>query len=45
MLLDDSPDSNAWPTGNNMRHHMRQLVANAQPGDSLLFHFSGGLSS
>ena len=45
VLLDDSPDSNSWPTGNNMRHHMRQLVANAQPGDSLLFHFSGALSS
>ena len=45
MLLDDASDPNAWPTGNNMRHHMRQLVANAQHGDSLLFHFSGGSSS
>ena len=41
MLLDDSADPNAWPTGNNMRYHMRQLVAGAQSGDSLLFHFSG----
>lgn len=41
ILLDDSPDPNAWPTGNNMRYHMRQLVAGAQSGDSLLFHFSG----
>ena len=41
LLLDDSSDASSWPTGNNMRHHMRQLTANAQPGDSLLFHFSG----
>ena len=41
MLLDDSSDPNAWPTGNSMRYHMRQLVAGAQSGDSLLFHFSG----
>ena len=41
ILLDDSSDPNAWPTGNNMRHHMRQLVTGAQSGDSLLFHFSG----
>ena len=43
ILLDDSSDPNAWPTGNNMRHHMRQLVAGCQSGDSLLFHFSGQL--
>lgn len=41
ILLDDSSDPDKWPTGNNMRHHMRQLVAGAQSGDSLLFHFSG----
>jgi hypothetical protein len=41
MLLDDSSEPNAWPTGNNMRYHMQQLVAGAQSGDSLLFHFSG----
>ena len=41
ILLDDSSDPNLWPTGNNMRYHMRQLVNGAQSGDSLLFHFSG----
>jgi hypothetical protein len=43
MLLDDSPSSSMWPTGANMRAHMQRLVAGAQPGDSLVFHFSGGL--
>ena len=41
VLLDDSSDPNLWPTGNNMRYHMRELVNGAQSGDSLLFHFSG----
>lgn len=45
VLTDDQSDPAKWPTGNNMRAHMRQLVANAQPGDSLVFHFSGGDSA
>lgn len=45
MLLDDSPNSSMWPTGANMRAHMQRLVGGAQPGDSLIFHFSGGCPS
>lgn len=41
MLTDDQSDPAKWPTGNNMRAHMQRLVGNAQPGDSLIFHFSG----
>lgn len=41
VLTDDQSNPAKWPTGNNMRAHMRQLVGDAQPGDSLIFHFSG----
>ena len=45
MLTDDQSNPARWPTGNIMRAHMRQLVGDAQPGDSLVFHFSGELGT
>ena len=41
MLTDDQNDPAAWPTNANMRMHMQRLVAGAQAGDSLIFHYSG----
>lgn len=41
MLTDDSPNPQAWPTRANMLYQMQLLTWNAQPGDSLVFHFSG----
>ncbi|BDA41997.1 Metacaspase-1A [Coccomyxa sp. Obi] len=41
MLTDDSPNPQAWPTRANMMYQMQLLLWNAQPGDSLVFHFSG----
>ena len=42
MLTDDQNNPELWPTNANMRMHMQRLVAGAQPGDSLIFHYSGG---
>jgi len=41
VLTDDQSDSRRLPTRENMLNGMRWLVAGAQPGDSLFFHFSG----
>lgn len=41
MLTDDQPNPAKWPTRANMVMAMQQLVAGAQPGDSLFFHYSG----
>ncbi|KAK9908707.1 hypothetical protein WJX75_001808 [Coccomyxa subellipsoidea] len=41
MLTDDSPNPQAWPTRANMLYQMQLLTWNAQPGDSLVFSFSG----
>lgn len=41
MLTDDQPNPAKWPTRGNMIMAMQQLVAGAQPGDSLFFHYSG----
>ncbi len=40
VLRDDNPSM--MPTRANMLHHMQMLTGQAQPGDSLFFHFSGG---
>jgi uncharacterized caspase-like protein len=40
-LTDDNPDPNYQPTRQNIINAMNWLVADAQPGDSLFFHFSG----
>lgn len=41
MLTDDQANPAKWPTRGNMIMAMQQLVAGAQPGDSLFFHYSG----
>ena len=41
MLTDDASWPGAWPTRAKMLWHMQALVAGLQPGDSLVFHFSG----
>ncbi|KAE8668266.1 hypothetical protein F3Y22_tig00112343pilonHSYRG00045 [Hibiscus syriacus] len=41
MLTDDQQDPLLKPTKRNMRKGMRWLVYGCQPGDSLLFYFSG----
>ncbi|KAH7576162.1 hypothetical protein JRO89_XS01G0005100 [Xanthoceras sorbifolium] len=41
MLTEDEPDPYRIPTKANMRMAMYWLVQGCQPGDSLVFHFSG----
>jgi len=41
ILTDDPHFSDAAPTGQNIIAAMRWLVMDAQPGDSLFFHYSG----
>ena len=41
MLTDDATNQQLWPTKANMIHQMQRLVSDAQPGDSLVFHYSG----
>ncbi|SJL02290.1 related to Metacaspase-1 [Armillaria ostoyae] len=41
MLTDDSTNPRSQPTRKNMLDGMRWLVKNAQPHDSLFFHYSG----
>ncbi|KAK0206820.1 caspase domain-containing protein [Desarmillaria ectypa] len=41
MLTDDSNNPRSQPTRKNMIDGMRWLVKNAQPHDSLFFHYSG----
>ncbi|KAJ3372487.1 Ca(2+)-dependent cysteine protease [Allomyces arbusculus] len=41
ILTDDQSDPNALPTKNNILAAMQWLVRDAQPNDSLLFHYSG----
>ncbi|KAL1728382.1 caspase domain-containing protein [Schizophyllum commune] len=41
VLTDDNPHSRSRPTRQNMLDAMRWLVQDAQPDDSLFFHYSG----
>ncbi|KZV68380.1 hypothetical protein PENSPDRAFT_653197 [Peniophora sp. CONT] len=41
VLTDNQPNPRFIPTKRNMIHAMKWLVLDAQPGDSLFFHFSG----
>ena len=41
ILLDDSHDPSQMPTRHNILEGIQWLLANAQPGDSLFFHYSG----
>ena len=41
ILTDDQKDPSKIPTKQNMLNGMAWLVQNAQPGDSLFFHYSG----
>lgn len=41
MLTDDAPNPRMIPTKENIIHAMQWLVNNAQPNDSLFFHYSG----
>ncbi|KAI0676473.1 peptidase C14 [Trametes maxima] len=42
VLIDnDDVDQSSWPTKANIVSAMEQLVSDAQPGDHLVFHFSG----
>jgi len=41
ILTDDSPNPMSQPTRANMIRAMQWLVHNAQPNDSLFFHYSG----
>lgn len=41
VLTDDHNDPNFVPTRCNIIRAMQRLVLDAQPGDSLFFHFAG----
>ncbi|KZV68177.1 hypothetical protein PENSPDRAFT_634692 [Peniophora sp. CONT] len=41
MLTDDQQDPRAMPTKENILRAMQWLVSDAQPNDSLFFHYSG----
>ncbi|KAF9559139.1 peptidase C14 [Agrocybe pediades] len=41
ILTDDATDPSSMPTRENIIQGMHWLVRDAQPGDSLFFHFSG----
>ncbi|PWA57316.1 zinc finger, LSD1-type, Caspase-like domain protein [Artemisia annua] len=41
MLTEEEIDRHRIPTGRNMRQAMVWLIEGCQPGDSLVFHFSG----
>ncbi|GKB93405.1 zinc finger, LSD1-type, caspase-like domain protein [Tanacetum coccineum] len=41
MFTEEEIDPNRIPTGRNMRSAMTWLIEGCQPGDSLVFHFSG----
>ena len=43
VLTDDQNSPSQWPTRANMFEGFRWLAADARPGDSLVFHFSGTL--
>lgn len=43
VLTDDQGSPSQWPTKANMFEGFRWLAADARPGDSLVFHFSGML--
>ncbi|KAF3789139.1 Metacaspase-9 [Nymphaea thermarum] len=40
-LLTDEPDSSVQPTGSNIRQSLEEMIRRADPGDVLLFHYSG----
>ena len=44
VLTDDQNSPSQWPTRANMFEGFRWLAADARPGDSLVFHFSGTLA-
>ncbi|KAL3143777.1 hypothetical protein ABBQ32_003606 [Trebouxia sp. C0010 RCD-2024] len=41
VLTDDQGSPGQWPTKDNIFEGFRWLAADARPGDSLVFHFSG----
>ncbi|CCM03275.1 uncharacterized protein FIBRA_05403 [Fibroporia radiculosa] len=41
ILMDDENNDYPWPTRENIEKAMKELVADAQPGDHFVFHFSG----
>ncbi|OBZ67773.1 Metacaspase-1A [Grifola frondosa] len=41
ILIDDKSREHEWPTRDNIVNSMKELVADAQPGDHFVFHFSG----
>lgn len=41
ILTDDNPDPRSQPTKDNIIRAMKWLVKDAQPHDSLFFHYSG----
>ncbi|RKP09323.1 peptidase C14, caspase domain-containing protein, partial [Thamnocephalis sphaerospora] len=41
MLTDDKDDKNLRPTRQNITRRLKWLVKDAEPGDSLFFHYSG----
>ena len=41
VLTDDQASPSQWPTRSNMFEGFRWLAADARPGDSLVFHYSG----
>jgi len=41
ILTDDNPDPRSQPTKDNILRGMKWLVKDAQPHDSLFFHYSG----
>ncbi len=41
VLTDDQASPSQWPTRANMFEGFRWLAADARPGDSLVFHYSG----
>lgn len=40
-VMIDTDKSTTQPTGKNIKAAIANMVKNAQPGDSLVFHFSG----
>jgi len=41
VLMDEENGQYSWPTRENIEKAMKSLVADAQPGDHFVFHFSG----
>lgn len=45
VLTDDQASPSQWPTRANMFEGFRWLAADARPGDSLVFHYSGSITT